>query len=293
MPGSPTTIASHRRLKMIKKKHVLVGLAMRCAVTASFMLFVCPTVKARTVSSSDCRVSAVQGPEIMSGETKSFTVHQMDPYEFVTNLEVTEASDQPSLSHNSSETNAWWLTPLLASSRATTYDVAIILTNSTIFAIGTGSIFAGVAQGIYNSAKSYFIVNANELAWDYFDPPDRTAPFDLSTSLWTAAKHQATYRPVDTVFKYAGLLVSLEPETAVVYSLISAASSTTVFLVNHIAWDLALHPASEDPLSRFFRGWFDTPSEFPKQVVPSARPARVYDARKTDEDVPFVWPKPK
>jgi hypothetical protein len=229
----------------------------------------------------------------MLGEKKSWVGLQRDADEFVTNSTMNEASDQPPVLNNSNEANPWWLTPLLSSSRATTYDVAIIVTNSTIFAIGTGSIFVGVAQGIYNSAKSYFIVNANELAWDYFDPPDRTAPFDMNKSLWNAAKHQATYRPIDTVFKYAGLLVSLEPETAIVYSLISAAASTMVFVLNHIAWDLALQPASDDPLSSFFRGWSSKPLEPPKREGPSASPSRVYEALKTDEDVPFIWPKSK
>jgi len=263
---------------------------MRWVVVASLIVSVCPVVHARPISSVYNTAHSIEEMDIFGDQKKSNDGPEHIDSDLITDLTGKESLDFPADQTNRVKTESWWLTPLLSSSRATTYDIAIIVTNSTIFAIGTGSIFAGVAQGIYNSAKSYFIVNANELAWDYFDPPDRTSPFNLKTSFWNAAKHQATYRPVDTVFKYLGLLVSVEPETAVVYSLISAASSTTVFIINHIAWDLALHPSSEDPLSRFFKGFRWVPSEAPPQRLERGKTVKTFEVKNIDEDVEFIWP---
>lgn len=257
-------------------KSNFTGLTISCAALACVIGYFLTPTQSKSASFGYCCDVTIESPADATAVTPWRGKNPFNKIETINQNVLQNAVEAPAApavgESDSGKNDPWWLTPLISASRATTYDLAIIVSNSIIFTVGTGSFLAGVSQAIYNSAKSYFLVSANELAWDYFDPPDRDAPFDLGTSLWTAAKHQSTYRPVDTVFKFLGLLVSVDPQTAFTYSLISAASSTTVAFVNQIAWDIATHPSSDDPVSRFFRGSPSAPAEPPKKGLEEVKP---------------------
>ena len=130
-----------------------------------------------------------------------------------------------------------------SASKATTFKLATIATNMAIFSLGTGSIFGGGLLTAFNVSKSWLLFTANDYAWDTYFPTqsntDSTQAFSVQQSFWRTTGKFLTYKPVDTVIKFASIyLYTASVPTMVVYGTASSVVNSGVFYANDFAWNL-------------------------------------------------------
>jgi uncharacterized membrane protein len=130
-----------------------------------------------------------------------------------------------------------------AAAKATTFKMGAFAVNMVVFSAGTGSVVGGTLLTIFNVSKSWGLFTANDYLWDRYFPTeankDSGQSFDAKASFWRNTGKFLTYKPVDTIIKFASIyLYTGSAAVMLVYGSASSILNTGVFYGNNFAWDL-------------------------------------------------------
>lgn len=148
-----------------------------------------------------------------------------------------------------------------AAAKATTFKIGAFVVNMVVFSAGTGSVVGGTLLTVFNVSKSWGLFTANDYLWDRYFPTeankDSGKSFDAKASFWRNTGKFLTYKPVDTIIKFASIyLYTGSASVMLIYGSASSILNTGVFYGNNIAWDLY--------------DWWRSPAESP-QAMPAQK----------------------
>lgn len=129
-----------------------------------------------------------------------------------------------------------------AAAKAVTLKAATFSTGTIIYALGTGSVYAGGVLSAINAAGSFVIYTANDYLWDYYSPNTNVSAnnetFHATSSLSRNTLKYLTFKPAVTVLNVGTIYWFTETATAMAATSTAAiVALPAMFYLNNTLWD--------------------------------------------------------